>query len=69
LRYGWGQAVIGRGGLSAVYQADHPRLGDGIALKVLAAKLAADDIFQARFLAESRLAASMDDPHVIPIFA
>jgi len=62
------QSVIGRGGASVVYQAEHPRLGTGIALKVLAANLAADDIFRTRFLAESRIAASMDHPHVIPIY-
>jgi serine/threonine-protein kinase len=62
------QAVIGRGGMSVVYQAEHPRLGNGIALKVLAAELAADDIFRTRFLAESRIAASMNHPHVIPIY-
>ncbi len=62
------RAVIGRGGMSAVYRAEHPQHGDDIALKVLAAKLAADAIFQTRFLAESRIAASMNDPHVTPIY-
>jgi serine/threonine protein kinase len=62
------QSVIGRGGMSVVYQAEHPRLGNGIALKVLAADLAADDIFRTRFLTESGIAASMDHPHVIPIY-
>jgi serine/threonine protein kinase len=62
------RSVIGRGGASVVYQAEHPRFGTAIALKVLAANLAADDIFRTRFLAESRIAASMDHPHVIPIY-
>jgi serine/threonine protein kinase len=62
------QSIIGRGAMSVVYEADHPRLGNGIALKVLAAEVAADDIFRRRFLDESRIAASMNHPHVIPIY-
>jgi serine/threonine protein kinase len=62
------QAVIGRGSVSVVYEAEHPRLGTGIALKVLAAEVAADNIFRTRFLEESRMAASMNHPHVIPIY-
>jgi serine/threonine protein kinase len=62
------QGVIGHGAMSVVYEAEHPRLGNGIALKVLAAKVAADDIFRTRFLDESRIAASMNHPHVIPIY-
>ncbi len=62
------QSVIGRGGRSVVYEAEHPRLGNGIALKLLAAEVAADDVFRTRFLDESRIAASMNHPHVIPIY-
>jgi serine/threonine protein kinase len=62
------QSVIGRGSMSVVYQAEHPQLGTGIALKVLAAELGADDVFRTRFLAESGIAASMNHPHVIPIY-
>jgi serine/threonine protein kinase len=61
------RAVLGRGGMSVVYQAENPRLGNVIALKVLAPELATDDIFRARFLEESRIAAAMNHPHVIPI--
>ena len=62
------RSVLGRGSMSVVYEADHPRLGNGIALKVLAAEVAADGIFRTRFLAESRIAASMNEPHVIPVY-
>src|ERR1700722_4345997 len=62
------KSIIGRGAMSVVYEADHPRLGNGIALKVLAAEVAADDIFRRRFLDESRIAASMNHPNVIPIY-
>jgi serine/threonine protein kinase len=61
------RSVLGRGGMSVVYQAENPRLGNVIALKVLSPELASDDIFRARFLEESRIAAAMNHPHVIPI--
>jgi len=51
-----------------VYQAENPRLGSVVALKVLAPELAADDTFRARFLEESRIAASLNHPNVIPIY-
>ena len=60
--------VLGRGGMSVVYQAEHPRLGAAIALKVLAAELTESDVFRIRFLQESRTAASLNHPNVIPIY-
>jgi len=39
-----------------------------VALKVLAPELATDDAFRARFLKESRIAASLNHPNVIPIY-
>src|SRR3989440_811318 len=62
------RAVLGRGGMSVVYQAENLRLGNVIALKVLAPELAANDVFRARFLEESRIAASLNHPNVIPIY-
>jgi hypothetical protein len=62
------RAVLGRGGMSVVYQAENPRLGSVIALKVLAPELATDDAFRAQFLEESRIAASLNHPNVIPIY-
>jgi serine/threonine protein kinase len=62
------RAVLGRGGMSVVYEAENPRLGSTVALKVLAPELCSDDIFRARFLKESRIAASLNHPNVIPIF-
>jgi serine/threonine protein kinase len=38
-----------------------------LALKVLAPALAADAGFRQRFLRESRAAAAVDDPHIIPV--
>jgi serine/threonine-protein kinase len=61
------RAVLGRGGMSIVYQAENPRLGNLIALKVLDPELADDQVFRNRFREESQIAASLNHPHVIPI--
>jgi YVTN family beta-propeller protein len=44
------------------------RLGRPVALKLLAASVAEDERFRERLLRESRLAASLDHPNVIPIY-
>ena len=62
------RSVIGRGGMSVVYQADNLRLGSIVALKVLSAELSTNDLFRTRFLEESRIAASLNHPNVIPIY-
>jgi serine/threonine-protein kinase len=62
------RSVIGRGGMSVVYQADNLRLGSTVALKVLSADLSTNDLFRTRFLEESRIAASLNHPNVIPIY-
>lgn len=61
------RSVLGRGGMSIVYQAENPRLRNLIALKVLAPELASDQVFRTRFRAESQIAASLNHPNVIPI--
>ena len=62
------EALIGRGGMGTVYRADEEGLGRKVALKVIAPELAQDERFHERFLRESRIAASLDHPHVIPIY-
>jgi serine/threonine protein kinase/DNA-binding winged helix-turn-helix (wHTH) protein len=59
---------LGRGGMSVVYLAEHDWLQRKVALKVLAPQLADDERFRERFVRESRLAASLDHPNVIPIY-
>ena len=55
--------------MGEVYRAVQLSLGRRVALKVLAPKLAADDVFRRRFLRESRIAASAEDhPSIIPIY-
>jgi serine/threonine protein kinase len=59
---------IGRGGMAVVYRARDVRLGRWVALKVLSEDLARDDAFRRRFIRESRAAATVDHPNIIPIF-
>jgi len=59
---------IGYGGMAVVFRAHDPRLNRDVALKILAPNLAYDDAFRKRFIRESRAAAALDDPHVIPVF-
>jgi tRNA A-37 threonylcarbamoyl transferase component Bud32 len=63
------EAVIGRGGMGVVYRATQLDLDRTVAVKVIAAELLDDDAARSRFVQESRLAASIDHPHVIPIHA
>ncbi len=59
---------IGRGGMAVVYRAHDVRLDRWVALKVLAPEFAQDDAFRQRFIRESRAAAAVDHPNIIPIF-
>ena len=62
------EARVGAGGMAVVFRARDERLGRLVALKVLAPGLATDPGFRRRFIAESRAAAAVDDPHIIPIY-
>jgi serine/threonine protein kinase/6-phosphogluconolactonase (cycloisomerase 2 family) len=59
---------IGSGGMAVVFRAYDARLDRHVALKILAPGLARDDAFRQRFIRESRAAAAVDDPHIIPVF-
>ena len=59
---------LGRGGMAVVFRARDDRLGRLVALKILAPSLAADEGFRQRFIRESRAAAAVDDPHIVPVF-
>ena len=61
-------ALIARGGMGVVYRATHLALDRPVALKVIARHLADDEGFRERFLRESRLAASLDHPSVVPVY-
>ena len=62
------EAQVGAGGMAVVFRARDERLGRLVALKVLAPTLTADAGFRRRFIAESRAAAAVDEPHIIPVY-
>ena len=62
------ETVVGRGGMGIVYRAADVALGRPVALKLIAPEFADDERFRARFLRESRLAAGLDHPAVVPIY-
>src|SRR5215475_5263555 len=60
---------IGRGGMAVVYRAYDDHLDRRVALKVLAPDLARDEVFRARFIQESRIAAATEHPNIIPVYS
>jgi DNA-binding beta-propeller fold protein YncE len=63
------EAVAGRGGMGVVYRATQLGLDRPVALKVIALGLLGDSRVRERFLRESRAAAAIEHPNVIPIHA
>jgi serine/threonine protein kinase len=59
--------LLGRGGMGQVFRAYDASTDREVALKVLPTHLAEDEEFQQRFRREARIAASLNDPHVVPI--
>lgn len=66
-RYQLGQ-LIGRGGMAEVRIALDTRLGRTVAVKIMRAELANDDIFLARFRREARSVAQMNNPNIVNIY-
>jgi hypothetical protein len=62
------EGLAGRGGMGVVYRATELTLDRVVALKLIAPALAGDPDFRARFLRESRAAASIEHPNVLPIY-
>ena len=62
------ERAVGAGGMAVVFRARDERLGRPVALKILSPGLASGSEFRQRFIAESRAAAAVDDPHIIPVY-
>lgn len=60
--------LLGRGGMGEVWRAHDPEMNRAVALKLLPTSLAGDPVYRERFRREARSAASLDEPHVVPIY-
>src|ERR1700739_865934 len=61
------RSLIGAGGIGEVYRAYDTIKDRTVAIKLLRPEFGADPGFQERFRRESRLAAQLQEPHVIPV--
>ncbi|MBI2698311.1 MAG: serine/threonine protein kinase [Mycobacterium sp.] len=59
--------VVGKGGMGEVYEAYDNQIGRTVALKIIKSQFANDRQYRARFERESHAAATLQEPHVIPI--
>ena len=60
---------LGRGGMASVYEGYEPRLDRAVAIKVLAPQFLRESRFAQRFAQEARVAAALEHPHIVPIYA
>ncbi|BDG03643.1 protein kinase domain-containing protein [Anaeromyxobacter oryzae] len=61
-------ALLGEGGMGAVYKAEHVRMGKALAVKILRGDFARDPAAAARFRAEAHIVSRLSHPHTIAVF-
>ncbi len=59
---------LGRGAFGVVIAGRHRQLGREVAIKQLSSGLVRDDSVRSRFLAEAQVLASIDHPHIVPVY-
>jgi len=62
------QEKLGEGAFGVVWRAAQPAVGRDVAVKVIRPKLSNRPDFVRRFEAEAKLVASLEHPHIVPIF-
>ena len=62
------EELLARGGMGVVYRATHLALERPVAVKLIAPERAADPTFRSRFELESRVAAAIEHPNIIPVY-
>jgi serine/threonine protein kinase len=61
-------AQLGQGGMATVYKAYHPKLDRYVAIKMVHQAFLEDPAFVTRFEREAQIVASLDHPHIVPVF-
>ena len=61
------ERLVGEGGMGAVYEAAHLRLGTRVAVKVMARELAANSEALARFHREALVTSGLGHPHIVKV--
>jgi serine/threonine-protein kinase len=59
--------VVGRGGMGAVYAAEHVYIGKRVAVKILHERYAANEAAVGRFLREARAATAIAHPNIVDV--
>jgi len=59
--------ILGRGGVGAVFQAEHLVTGGGFAVKVLDPEWARDEVVASRFAREARAASAVESEHIVAV--
>jgi CHASE2 domain-containing sensor protein len=62
------EELLARGGMGVVYRATQLALERPVAVKLIAPERAADPVFRQRFALESRVAAAIEHPNIIPVY-
>jgi serine/threonine-protein kinase len=62
------RALLGAGGMGAVYEAEHTGLGKPVAIKFVDSEFVSDEHVVARFAREARVMSRLDSAHVVTIF-
>src|SRR5689334_22274304 len=62
------RALIGHGGMGAVYEAEHIGLGKRVAIKFIDSEYATDESVLARFAREARAMSSIESAHIVSVF-
>jgi serine/threonine protein kinase len=62
------RSLLGKGGMGEVYRATDAELGRSIAIKILPAELATDDVRLQRFIQEAKAVSALNHPHILTIY-
>ncbi len=60
--------LLGRGGMGAVFEAEHATIGRKVAIKFVDREFAKDDRVVSRFAREARAASAIESDHIVSVF-